>query len=147
MNALGNHNLGKNVRLLVINNGIGTEFKNYTHIAAQFGKDADAYIAAGGHFGNKSKELIKNYAENLGCKYISASTKEEYLAAMNEWLNPEIGDKSIVFEVFTSDREESNALRAINSIERSVGGSAKNVVRKLLGEKGVKFLKKLLRKG
>ena len=66
---------------------------------------------------------------------------------MNEWLNPEIGDKSIVFEVFTSDREESNALRAINSIERSVGGSAKNVVRKLLGEKGVKFLKKLLRKG
>lgn len=144
MNALGNHNLGKNVRLMIVNNGIGTEFKNYTHVAAQFGNDADAYIAAGGHFGNKSKELIKNYAENLGCKYISACNKEEYLAVVDEWLNPEIGDKSIVFEVFTSDSDESNALRKMNTIEVGVKGGAKKIVRKLLGQKGVKFIKKLL---
>ena len=147
MNALGNHNLGENVRLMIVNNGIGTEFKNYTHVAAQFGNDADAYIAAAGHFGNKSKELIKNYAENLGCKYISASSKEEYLAVLDEWLNPEIGDKSIVFEVFTSDSDESNALRKMNTIEVSVKGGAKNIVRKLLGQKGVKFIKKLLGRG
>lgn len=144
MNALGNRHLGKNIRLMIINNGVGTEFKNYNHRAALWGEDANEYMAAAGHFGNKSKELIKNYAENLGCKYISASSKDEYLAVVDEWLNPEIGDKSIVFEVFTSDSDESNALRKMNTIEVSVKGSAKKIVRKLLGQKGVKFIKKLL---
>ena len=144
MNALGNRHLGKNIRLMIINNGVGTEFKNYNHRAALWGDDANEYMAAAGHFGNKSKELIKNYAENLGCKYISASSKEEYLAVLDEWLNPEISDKSIVFEVFTSDSDESNALRKMNTIEVSVKGGAKIIVRKLLGEKGVKFIKKLL---
>lgn len=46
MNVLGNHHFGSNVRLLVVNNGRGTEFRNYSHIASKFGEDADRYIAA-----------------------------------------------------------------------------------------------------
>lgn len=146
MNALGNRHLGNNVRLMIINNGVGAEFKNYNHRAAALGADADAYVAARGHFGNKSSKLIKDYAEDLGCRYICASDKEEYLTAVDEWLNPEIGDKPIVFEVFTLDSDESNALKLMNSIEKPVGGGVKRFVRNLLGEKGVKFLKKLLRR-
>lgn len=147
MNSLGNHNLGKNIRLMIINNGIGTEFKNYNHRASLWGEDANPFMAAGGHFGNKSKELIRNYAENLGCKYLSASTKEEFLTVIDEWLDPNIGDKPIVLEVFTYDHDESDALRAMNTIEyyNSIGGCAKNIVKKMIGEKGIKFLKKILR--
>ena len=31
MNSLGNRNVGKNIRLMIINNGCGTEFHNYNH--------------------------------------------------------------------------------------------------------------------
>lgn len=144
MNALGNRYLGSNVRLMIINNGVGTEFKNYNHRAAAFGDDADAFVAARGHFGNQSRKLIKDYAEDLGCRYISASNKEEYLAVVDEWLSPEKQDKPIVFEVFTLDRDESNALKLMNTIERSMKGCGKKIVRKVLGQKGVKYLKKLL---
>ena len=49
LNSLGNRHVGPNVRLIVVNNGVGTEFKNYNHKAAAFGDDADAFIAARGH--------------------------------------------------------------------------------------------------
>lgn len=37
LNSLGNRHVGSNVRLMVVNNGVGTEFKNYNHRAARFG--------------------------------------------------------------------------------------------------------------
>lgn len=33
------------MRILLVNNGVGTEFKNYNHRAADFKADADAYMA------------------------------------------------------------------------------------------------------
>lgn len=35
-----------NVHFMIINNGVGTEFKNYNHRAAYFGADADKFMAA-----------------------------------------------------------------------------------------------------
>ena len=67
MNVMGNHNLGHNVRIMLVNNGRGTEFRNYDHMANMFGDDADAYMAAAGHYGNKSKDLVKHYAESKIC--------------------------------------------------------------------------------
>ena len=116
LNSLGNRHIGKNLRILVINNGKGTEFRNYGHYAAQFGDSTDEYIAAAGHFGNKSTTLIRDYSQNLGFKYLHASTKEEYLNQLHEFTNPQIGDNSIVFEVFTNSQEESEALYRISNI-------------------------------
>ena len=45
-NAIANHNVRNNIRILLINNGCGTEFKNYSHFAAQFGDDANEFMAA-----------------------------------------------------------------------------------------------------
>lgn len=146
MNALGNRHAGNNIRLVLINNGRGTEFRNYNHPAARFGDDADAYMAAAGHYGSQSHELVKHYAEDLGYEYMSASNKEEYLAAVERFLTPELTNKPMVFEVFTDHQCESDALRIMNNLEISTSGAAKHLAKNILGEKGVQAVKKLLNK-
>ena len=145
MNSLGNRHIGNNVRLLIVNNGNGTEFKNFMHPAYQLGQDADKYISAAGHFGKKSKQLIRHYAENLGFRYISASNKEEYLNKMTEFISTVKTDKSIVFEVFTDSKDESDALKIIYNLDKSGGNSVKGFGRKILGEHGYQALKNLVK--
>ena len=116
MNSLGNKHIGNNLRILFVNNGKGTEFRNYNHPGAMFGEEADKYIAAGGHFGNKSHKLIKHFAEDLGYEYISATNKEEYLDKLDKFISPKITDRSMVFEVFTDSKDESDAIYMINNI-------------------------------
>ncbi len=116
MNSIGNKHIGNNLRILLVNNGKGTEFRNYNHPGAMFGEEADRFIAAGGHFGNKSHKLIRHFAEDLGYEYISASNKEEYLEHLEKFVSPKMNDKSIVFEVFTDSKDESDAVFMINNI-------------------------------
>lgn len=146
MNIIGNHHVGSNVRIMLINNGRGTEFRLYSHPANRFGDDADPYMAAAGHFGNKSHQLVKHYAEDLGYEYMSASNKEEYMAYVDRFLTPEITDKPMLFEVFTDSADESKALEIMNHLEMSTEGAAKDMARKILGPSGVQTLKKILRK-
>ncbi len=115
MNVMGNRHVGNNVRLMVVNNGKGTEFKNYNHAAAQFADYADEFMAAAGHFGNKSSNLIKNYVENLGFKYLSAKNKDEYLNRVDEFVSHDHNGSSIVFEVFTDSLLESDAIEMMNN--------------------------------
>lgn len=146
MNAIGNRHAGNNLRILVINNGKGTEFRQYNHSAAHFGDQADEFISASGHYGNKSATLIKHYAQDLGFRYISASSKEEYEAVFSEFLTKDAGGQSVVFEVFTDSEEESRALEMIRNIKKDHKKAAKNAARSVLGERGVKVLKKALGK-
>lgn len=146
INVLGNRHVGRNVRILLINNGKGTEFRQYNHHAAYFGEDADEFIAAAGHFGNKSPALVKNFTENLGFKYLSASTKEEFEAVYKDFLIPKVTDQPIMFEVFTDSSLESQALEMIQSIESSTKGRAKELAKQMLGHKGTSALKKLIKR-
>lgn len=114
MNSLGNRHIGKNLRILLVNNGCGTELKNFNNIAAQFGDDGSPYIAAMGHYGFKSPTLVKHLAEDLGFKYLTANNKENFDVIYHDFINPE-QDKSIIFEVFTNWQDESDALKAINN--------------------------------
>lgn len=70
MNAIGNRHVGNNVRILMVNNGKGTEFRQYNHHASYFGDSADEFVAAAGHYGNQSPKLVKHYAEDLGFEYL-----------------------------------------------------------------------------
>lgn len=117
MNVLGNRHIGNNLRLMIVNNGCGTEFINYNHAASVLSDSEKDIIAARGHYGNKSNELLKNYSQELGFKYMSAHNREEYLALMDEFIDGHILEKSIVFEIFTDAEEESEALRLINTID------------------------------
>lgn len=112
MNALGNRHLGKNIRLMLVNNGKGCEFKHHMSPGRIFRDDTDPFISAAGHFGNQSKTLVRDYAQNLGLDYISASNKEEFLANVDKFLDPTIS-KSCVFELFTQDVDECEALKLI----------------------------------
>lgn len=146
MNALGNRHVGNNIRLMVVNNGRGTEFRNYNHPAARFGESADAYMAAYGHYGKKSHDLMRHYAEDLGFEYMCAETKEEYLDRIDNFLNTAQKDHPVLFEVFTDSKNESDALYALYHIEVSTKTAAKNAVKNVLGEKGVATLKKIMGK-
>ena len=146
LNSLGNRSVGNNLRLLVVNNGLGTEFKNYNHPAARFGADADLYMAAGGHFGQQSRRLLKNYTETLGFRYLSASDKDEFMKALPVFVNPVIGDRPVFFEVFTDSQQESEALRSLRHLKSSASLFAKNAVKGVLGESGVAVVKKMLKR-
>lgn len=145
MNVMGNRHVGNNLRILLVNNGVGTEFKNYKHHVAQFTDDANSFMAAAGHYGNKSIELVKNYATNLGFEYLSASNKEEFEIVYQRFLTQEITEKSMVFEVFTTDKDESLALETIMNIEETRSGKAKDFAKHVLGQNGVNSLKKFIK--
>lgn len=115
MNVMGNHHVGRNVRIMLVNNGRGTEFRNYNHMANMFGADADAYMAAAGHYGNKSKDLVKHYAEDLGFEYMCASSKDEFNSVYQKFVTVDMTDKPMLFEVFTDSKDESDALLAIST--------------------------------
>ena len=146
MNSLGNRHVGANLRIMLVNNGRGTEFRNYNHPAARFGEDADPFMAAAGHYGHQSDMLVRHYAEDLGFEYLSAHTKEEYSRQMDRFLIPELTDRPMMFEVFTDSKDESDALYVVNHIERSAKGEAKETVKKVLGPKGIAAVKKILRR-
>lgn len=151
MNVVGNRHVGNNIRIMVVNNGCGTEFKNYNNVGHTFGDGVNAYISATGHFGNKSPNLIKHYAEDLGYEYLSASNKEEFLNTYERFLTPEITDKPILFEVFTDSEDESNALLQSRELYQNVSGHivnkgaqiAKNVLGNAGYQKAVSVYKKL----
>lgn len=146
MNSIGNHNVGRNLRILLVNNGTGIEFRNFDHMAYQFGDSADEFIAAGGHFGNKSKTLVKNYCEDLGFEYLTASTKEEFGLVYERFLTADLLDRSIVLEVFTTNVDESNALEIITSISKTVGSQTKDTIKNVIGVNNIKKIKNIIKR-
>lgn len=146
LNSLGNRHIGNNLRILLINNGKGAEFRRYSHPAYVFGDEADKYIAAGGHYGNQSHQLIKHYASDLGFEYLCASNKEEYEQYLQYFISPETKKRSIIFETFTNSEDESNALKAVLNVKANVKGSVKKAIRSLCGDKGIDVVRKIIGK-
>lgn len=144
MNVLGNRHVGSNVRILLINNGIGTEFKNPDNRAYKLDGLANGYIAAQGHYGNKSHLLVKHYAEDLGFQYISASSKEEYLKNVDYFTNPDHLNKSLIFEVFTDTVLETEALDILYHLKVSKKLYAKEKVKSIIGSSNIQKIKKVL---
>ena len=149
MNVVGNRHVGNNVRILLINNGKGNEFRNYGHPCYFLGDEADKYIAAAGHYGNMSNLLVKNYAENLGYEYITASNKEEFNNVVEKFLSPENNDKPMLFEVFTETEDESNALETILNMvvdnKTIVKDKLKKAVKEIVGQRGIETIKKVIK--
>lgn len=147
MNVLGNRHVGNNVRLLLINNGKGNEFRNYGHPCSFLGKEADKYVAAAGHYGNKSSQLVKNYAIDLGYEYFAANNKEEFNSVIDKFLIQENTEKPMVLEVFTETDDESYALKQIlNTIstpKQIIKNTIKSITKELLGQSGIEAVKKM----
>lgn len=148
MNSLGNRHLGPNFRLMIINNGRGQEFRNKDNFASRsgFGNQTDLYIAAAGHFGNQSKDLVQHFATNLGFEYMSASDKMTYKEKITRFLTPEITKRPMLFEVFTSTEDETIAHETIFSLEQNTQGMAKQIAKDMLGQKNLDKIKRIMGK-
>lgn len=149
MNALGNRHVKSNIRILLVNNGKGTEFKNYTHVGSVFGEGTDPFIAAAGHYGNKSTELVKHYATDLGYEYMAASSKEEFNRYKERFLSPELTNHPMLLEVFTTSEDESEALRLVNTACKDMvlkaKQSLKDAIRDSVGISTLQRIKKALK--
>lgn len=142
MNVVGNRHIGNNLRIMLINNGRGQEFRNYSHPGNKFGKESDLYMAAAWHYGNKSQMLVKGMAESLGYKYLCANDKTSYLKAQEKFVAANC-NTPIIFEVFTDTKDESDALDTIVNINKAPDGDVpstqkiKNKILSLIGGKSV----------
>ena len=153
MNVLGNRHMPQNLRLIIVNNGKGTEFRQHISRAAMFGSDTDPFIAAAGHYGKQSSDLVRHYAEDLGFCYLTASDKETYLQILPAFLSASLNGKPAVLEVFTDSENEDLALRMMRQLDPDVYAEApsrdsagKRLARTVLGKSGTKLVKDLLGK-
>lgn len=147
MNVLGNRYFPPNIRLIVINNGRGQEFKNLSSAASRFGAETDPYIAAAGHFGNCSRTLIKDYVCDLGLEYLTADSKESFNQVKDKFLAYSAeNNKAIVFEIFTNTQDETTALNTMQNLEQSTKENVKQFAKQILGDKGVKAFKDILKR-
>ena len=99
--------------------------------------------------GNR-QTLIKHYVEDLGFEYLTASTKEEFCEAMKRFTIPVLTEHSMVFEVFTDSKDESDGIYAMNHIVSNLSGKtkdkAKEFIKSIAGEKGLSKIKGILGK-
>ena len=146
MNALAEKTLNCNIRILLVNNEGGAEFNMYSHRGKQqLGDAVNEYVAASGHYGKKSKDLVRHYAQDLGFEYYSASDKNELEEALVNFLKPEITEKPILLEVFTDHKNESEALNIINNLIPDNSKSLRKTVKNILGEKGTEMVRNILK--
>ena len=146
MNALGNRHVPANIRILVVNNGLGFEMKFPTSwgcsIANSIGVSEDNYVCAAGHY--SQPDLIKSYAGGLGLEYIRVNTKKEYLDNLSRFINPNKDDKPMLVELIVNSEDEDIALNIIGSIMVDEANAAKATIKKAIGKKGINAIKKMI---
>lgn len=149
MNSLGIRHIGPNMRLIVVNNGCGAEFHIPACVTKRAGmekEEINRYTSAQGHYGGKSRSLIRGMAESLGFEYFSVETKEEYMNCIDDVVAPPVGQKPILVEVFTESDDDAFSIKILTNLEKSTKGLAKEMAKSLLGAKNVQRLKDAIRK-
>lgn len=140
MNVLGIRHARNNIRILLINNGGGGEFKIMTN-AWKVNPYIEQFISANGH--NSS---AKGWAESCGFRYLTASDKNEFEIVSPQFI--EYSDAPVLFEVFTSEDNDALAVKLLVESNRhfSDKDKMKHLVTNLVGEKGTKIIRKLIGK-
>ena len=137
------------MRLIVVNNGCGAEFHIPACVTKRAGmekEEINRYTSAQGHYGGKSRSLIRGMAESLGFEYFSVETKEEYMNCIDDVVAPPVGQKPILVEVFTESDDDAFSIKILTNLEKSTKGLAKEMAKSLLGAKNVQRLKDAIRK-
>ena len=146
MNALGNRHVPSNLRILVVNNGLGFEMKFPTSwgcsIAHSIGVSEDNYVCAAGHY--SQPELIKSYAIGLGLDYICVRTKEEYINNLVKFVDSRKTEKAMIIELVINAEDEDVALNRIGSIMVDEANAAKVAIKKVIGKDRIDAIKKII---
>lgn len=139
MNVLGIRHIKNNVRILLINNGGGAEFKVMTR-SWNYKPNTDPFISANGHNGS-----AQGWAENCGFLYMKATTKEEFLSQKGKFVAK--SSFPILYELFTKAEDEVEAMECLLSSNRVVtsGDKLKSLVKDMLGKTITDTIKNILR--
>ena len=124
MNALGIRHIRNNLRVLLVNNNGGAEFKMGN---LETKTDVSSFISAAGHY-----KTAKGWSETNGFKYLCAKDKDEFLAVVDEFL--EGSEKPILLEIFTeaSNERKANGLIRTANFEGTKAENVKNSIKKVL---------------
>lgn len=128
MNALWNRYVGKNVRIMLINNSGAALF--------HFNQGLKNFPTLNENVAAEHTAIAKGWAESLNIKYIEARNKDEYNENLKIFLDEKI-NQPILFEVFTKKEEDAKLQHEfydtyIDEIEKMKKG-AKNIVKKIIG--------------
>lgn len=151
VNSLGNRHLPPNLRIMLINNGKGVEFRNKSHIAAAFGEEADDFVAAANHYGAKSVDLVRHFAQDLGLSYFSASNKEEFRTVLKQFTSSIISKRPILFEVFVDWKDDQKALDIVQHLDHenaphpNIAQQTLGSIKKMIGPKAIEIIRTLRR--
>lgn len=142
MNALGIRHIKNNLRIILCNNNGGMEFK----FGGVKNTDIGSYIAADNHFKNS-----EGWAMTNGFEYHAAHSKSEFDSLIDKFVAP--SDRPILIEIFTNpdnERTANNLLCNANwrstSLKDKMKREVKCAVMDVFGDKGVKFIKKVINK-
>jgi len=142
MNSVWIRHVGKNVRIIVVNNGGGGEF-HHSH-------GEKAYPRINEHISVKHGASARAWVESLGFAYYKAESKAELDSALTKVVSA--SDRPVLLEVFTDMAEEGDIMREFYSKNRfELPGEKgrtliKNVAKTVLGESGVSILRKIVKK-
>lgn len=134
MNAIGIRGIKNNVRILLVNNNGGIEFKLY----GKSDNSIDNYIAAANHFKN-----AEGWAETCGLKYLSAYSMDEFIEKSTEFIGE--ADRPILLEAFVSDIDESEAYFKILDANKNknIAESLKSNIKNTLGQETLNKINRL----
>lgn len=126
MNVLGNRALRANVRILMLNNGRGEEFRLNALLENPFAEKVDALVAAAGHYASGAKA----WAEACGFIYMKAENAQEFDAQIELFCQGAFS-KPVFFECFTSNENEQEGMRIMRTqnmpVEQPLEQQKKNI--------------------
>lgn len=139
MNSIGIRHIKNNLRILLINNNGGIEFK----LNGEKPEFVNDFIAASNHF-----KSAKGWANDAGFDYLEAYDSLEFESKHNIFINE--SNKPILFEVFVSDINEAIAYKKlidtnrIQTTSEKIGSKIKDPIKNIVGVKNIeKIMSKL----
>lgn len=136
MNAAGIRSIGPNVRIILLNNGGGSEFHFF--MGREKIPTLDAYICA------EHNKKAEGWIKSLGYDYYSASSKEEFNNIIHKFGKK--SDKPMFLEIFTQMEEDAVLTKQYykENEESSTQGRLKGVVKSIIPERQINKIKKII---
>lgn len=136
MNALWNHYVGNNIRILVCNNSGGAIFHSYPN--KKNVPTLDEHIAAA------HETSVEEWVVSRGFEYLSAKNKEEFDEALPHLMNT-ASEHPILLEVFTNMDVDAECIKAILNPYKVEDPSLKHQIGKMMPAGMKEKIKKIIK--
>lgn len=137
MNAAGLRSINKNIRIILLNNGGGSEFHFF--MGREKIPSIDDYVCA------KHNNKAEGWIQSLGYKYYGVSTKEQFENVIEEFGKQ--SEMPLFMEVFTDMQQDANRTKKIYANNRKEDENAappmKKMVKSLIPEKQLRKVRKI----